>query len=78
MKDINRNGLVRPHRPKIIALIRLFDIAIICLALQIILMLNQNVFNNHELWWILIAVTSFEFFAELNLYTVLPVVLACI
>jgi len=66
MPNINRNGLVRPHRPKIIALIRLFDIAIICLALQIILLSKQQVFDINELWWILIAVTSFEFFAELN------------
>ena len=67
MEKINRNGLVRPHRTKIIALIRLFDITLIGLSLLIALTVYQLEFVDSQVWWLLVAVMSFEFFAELNL-----------
>jgi len=64
---MQNNGLIRPHRPKIIALIRLSDIAIIGLSLQLLLNYYGLDFLLFQVWWLLIAIMSFEFFAELNL-----------
>ena len=67
MESTNKNGLVRSHRPKIIALIRLLDIAIIGLSLQLLLNHYELDFLLFQVWWLLIAITTFAFFAELNL-----------
>jgi len=63
---MNKNGLVRNHRPKIIGLIRLFDVGIIILTLACVLSFFQLEFDDKQLWWVLCAVMSFEFFAELS------------
>lgn len=63
----NRSGVVRPHRSKLIAVIRLFDILIIWLTLYLLLENYGYDFKYHQVLWLLIAVTCFEFFAEFNL-----------
>lgn len=67
MKKNNKRGIIRTHRPKLIALIRLFDIAIIGLTLISLLSFYHIRFDQNSVWVILIAVMSFEFFADLNL-----------
>lgn len=67
MEKINRNGLIRPYRSKLIALIRLSDIGIIWLMLDVLLDRYGLNFAFDQLWWVLISVMSFGFCAELVL-----------
>lgn len=67
MKKNTKRGIVRTHRPKLIALIRLLDIAIIGLTLILLLRFYKIEFDQNSVLVILIAVMSFEFFADLNL-----------
>ncbi len=68
----NRGGVVRPHRSKLIAIIRLLDVFIIWLTLYLVLENYGLNFEYHQLLWLLIAVTCFEFFAEFNLLYNVP------
>jgi len=67
MEKSNRNGIVRLHRSKLTAIIRLFDIAIIGMTLKYLLQVYGFEFHFFELLLLLIAFLSFGFFAELNL-----------
>jgi putative colanic acid biosynthesis UDP-glucose lipid carrier transferase len=67
MEKSNRNGIVRLHRSKLTAIIRLFDIAIIGMTLKCLLQIFGFDFHFFELLLLLIAFLSFGFFAELNL-----------
>lgn len=62
---MNSNSLIRPYRSKLIALIRLSDIGIIWLMLGLLLDHYGLKFAYYQLWWVLIAVMSFGFCAEL-------------
>lgn len=72
MVQTNRNGLVRPHRTKLIAIFRLIDILIIGVSLQLLLNNYQLDFGVFQVWWLLISVMCFGFFAELTLLYNLP------
>ncbi|MFW5443233.1 MAG: undecaprenyl-phosphate glucose phosphotransferase [Methylococcaceae bacterium] len=72
MKKSNTHGIVRTHRPKLIATIRLLDIAIIGFSLSYLLALFGLEFNYYPLWLFLIASMAFEFFSELNLLYTAP------
>ncbi len=72
MVKTNRNGLVRPHRTKLIALFRLIDIVIIGLTLYLLLTHYQLGFGTYQVWWLLVSVLCFGFFAEFNLLYNLP------
>ncbi|NOQ17188.1 MAG: undecaprenyl-phosphate glucose phosphotransferase [Methyloprofundus sp.] len=72
IEKTNKRGIVRTHRPKLLALIRLFDITIIALTLLCLFDLHGIGLEHFPLWVILVALVSFEFFAELNLLYTAP------
>jgi len=66
MENPTKRGIVRTHRPKMIAFIRLFDIAIIWITLSSLLDLYEIELEQFPVLLLLIAAMSFQFFAELH------------
>ena len=66
MKIASRRGIVRTHRTKLIAFVRLFDIAIIAITLSCLLTFYKLEFGYYPVLLLLIAIMSFQFFAEFN------------
>ena len=66
MVETNRRGIVRTHRSKLVAFIRLFDIAIIGVTLSCLLKFYELEFSFYPVLLLLVAIMSFQFFAEFN------------
>ncbi len=67
MKHINRRGVIRNRRSKVIALIRLLDTAIIAITLKCWFDFYGMESDQFPTGLLLIAILSFDFFAELTL-----------
>ena len=72
MKQINRRGIIRNRRSKIVALIRLFDTAIIAITLKFWFDFYGMESDPFPTGLLLIAILSFDFFAELTLLHHVP------
>ena len=66
MENSTKRGIVRTHRPKMVAFIRLFDIAIIWITLSTLLDFYEVELEQFPVLLLLIAAMSFQFFAELH------------